>query len=69
MLCNECATQGDRFADLRLAGRNASEVLPLVEAHLAACGECREEFEALMDARRAEEREQRPWWRRLFSRA
>ena len=42
------------FAELHLAGKNAAEALPLVQDHLDRCGNCREEFEALLTALRAE---------------
>jgi hypothetical protein len=48
--CDECFEQLDRFAELVLAGKNAAEALPLVQDHLARCGDCREEFEALLVA-------------------
>lgn len=46
--CDECYEQLDRFAELVLSGKNAAEVLPLVQDHLERCGNCREEFEALL---------------------
>ena len=52
--CEECYEQLDRFAELALAGRNAAEAMPLVQDHLERCGDCREEFEALLAALRAE---------------
>ncbi len=52
--CDECYEQLDRFADLHLAGKNAAEAMPLVQDHLDRCGDCREEFEALLAALRAE---------------
>lgn len=52
--CDECYEQLDRFADLHLAGKNAAEAMPLVQDHLERCGDCREEFEALLAALRAE---------------
>lgn len=52
--CSECYEQLDRFADLHLAGKNASEAMPLVQDHLDRCNDCREEFEALLDALKAE---------------
>lgn len=38
---------------MRLTGKNPAEAMPLVQDHLDRCGECREEFEALMMALRA----------------
>lgn len=52
--CDECFEQLDQFAELHLAGKNAAEALPLVQDHLDRCGDCREEFEALLAALRME---------------
>lgn len=52
--CDACYEQLDRFADLYLAGKNASEAMPLVQDHLDRCTDCREEFEALLAALKAE---------------
>ncbi|GAB4530910.1 MAG: hypothetical protein Fur0018_18400 [Anaerolineales bacterium] len=51
--CEECFEQVDTFAEMVLAGKPAAEALPLVEHHLTVCGDCRAEFEALLDAVRA----------------
>jgi predicted anti-sigma-YlaC factor YlaD len=53
IVCEECFEQLDRFVEMRLAGKDPSEALPLVQDHLARCADCREEFEALMTALRA----------------
>jgi hypothetical protein len=53
--CDECFAQLDRFAERRLAGKPTAEAMPLVEAHLKTCRDCREEFEALLEALRATE--------------
>jgi hypothetical protein len=50
--CDECFEQLDRFVDLTLAGKNAAEAMPLVQDHLERCRDCREEFEALLEALR-----------------
>lgn len=52
--CDECFEQLDRFTELHLAGKRAAEAMPLVAEHLARCGDCREEFEALLAALQAE---------------
>lgn len=62
--CDECFAELDRFAELELAGRGAAEALPLVADHLAKCGSCREEYEALMEALRVMEPRRPPFWRR-----
>ncbi len=45
----------DRFIEMELSGLNAAQAMPLVQEHLHMCGECREEFEALLAALRAAE--------------
>lgn len=68
--CDECFEKLDRFAELTLAGRDAAEAFPLVADHLAKCGSCREEFEALLEAIEAIEPQpkRRPFWRLRRSR-
>ena len=51
--CAECFEQVDQFVEMKLAGKNAAEALPLVQDHLDRCGDCQEEFEALMTALKA----------------
>jgi hypothetical protein len=48
--CAECFDQMDQFVEISLAGRDAAEAMPLVQDHLTRCGDCREEFEALLAA-------------------
>lgn len=50
--CDECFEQLDRFVEMTLAGKSAAEAMPLVQDHLARCRDCREEFEALLEALR-----------------
>jgi len=38
---------------MALAGKDAAKALPLVQEHLLHCRDCREEFEALLDALQA----------------
>jgi predicted anti-sigma-YlaC factor YlaD len=45
----------DRFIEMELSGLNAARAMPLVQEHLEMCGECREEFEALLASLRATE--------------
>ena len=51
--CDECFEQVDRFVEMELSGLDAARALPLVQEHLLMCGECRDEFEALLAALRA----------------
>jgi hypothetical protein len=51
--CDECFEQMDQFVEITLAGKNAADAMPLVQDHLHRCGDCREEFEALLAALRS----------------
>lgn len=51
--CDECFEQIDQFVEMELAGKDAAEAMPLVQDHLDRCGNCREEFEALLAALKA----------------
>jgi hypothetical protein len=53
--CDECFEQLDLFVETKLSGLNAAAAMPLVQDHLDKCGDCREEFEALLTALRATE--------------
>lgn len=48
--CDECFEELHRFAELELAGKSPEEAMPLVKDHLERCGNCREEYEALLEA-------------------
>ena len=48
--CRQCFDHLDHFAEMSLVGINAAEAMPLVQDHLEHCGECRQEFEALLSA-------------------
>lgn len=45
--CDECLSRVAEFAERELAGKPMPERLDAVKHHLAICGECREEYEAL----------------------
>ena len=51
--CGHCYDELDQFVELELSGKNAAEVMPLVQEHLDLCGACREEYQALLDALKA----------------
>lgn len=51
--CHECFELLDQFVEMELAGKTPGEALPLVEDHLNRCGNCKEEYEALLAALRA----------------
>lgn len=48
--CDECFKEVDRFIEMELAGTSPEVALPLVHDHLRRCKECREEYEALLEA-------------------
>ena len=54
--CDECFERLGRFAEAELSGLDAAAAMPLVEDHLEKCGDCREEFEALLEALREQGR-------------
>ena len=58
--CRQCFDHLDHFAEITLVGVNASEAMPLVQDHLEHCGECKQEFEALLLALEGFESDQKP---------
>lgn len=48
--CDECFEELHQFAELELAGKSPEEAMPLVRDHLDRCGNCRQEYEALLEA-------------------
>lgn len=48
--CDECFDQIHEFAEIKLQGKEPENAMPLVKDHLDKCGECREEFHALLEA-------------------
>jgi hypothetical protein len=53
LTCDECFEELDRFVEMELDGLDAAAAMPLVQDHLDKCGDCREEYQALLDALRA----------------
>lgn len=51
--CNDCWHDLDGFVEMELAGKDAATAMPLVEDHLKRCRNCREEYQALLEALRA----------------
>ncbi len=54
LTCDECFDQVQAFAEMVIVGKDAANAMPLVQAHLDGCGECHEEFEALLTVLRAQ---------------
>ena len=48
--CEQCLCRVAEFAERELDGKSVPEGLKAIEQHLAICGECREEYEALRRA-------------------
>lgn len=48
--CDECFDKIHKFAEMKLQGKSPGKAMPMVEDHLEKCGECREEFHALLEA-------------------
>ena len=48
--CDECVKQLAEFAENHINKKSVPEWLAAIEHHLELCGECREEFEALLKA-------------------
>ena len=53
MGCKECCDEIDEFIEMKLDGKSPEEAYPLVQEHLKKCGDCREEYEALLKALKA----------------
>jgi hypothetical protein len=51
--CDEVLAVLDQFAEMVMRGEDAAGLMPLVQHHLDMCGDCREEFEALLRILRA----------------
>jgi hypothetical protein len=50
-----CLERLDRYVEMTLSGMDAAAAMPLVQDHLEKCGDCREEFEMLLEALRTTE--------------
>jgi len=53
LACDEVLALMDQFAEMVIRGEDAAQIMPLVQHHLEMCGDCREEFEALLRILRA----------------
>ena len=52
--CSECFDLVSHFVEVELSGKSASAEMPHVRQHLDQCTACREEYEALRDLQRLE---------------
>ena len=46
--CDELDRVMDQFAEMSVRGDDAARLMPLAQHHLEICGDCREEYEALV---------------------
>ncbi len=53
--CEACNREFHCLAEKVAAGASVYELLPTIAAHLDCCGDCREEFEALVAIVKAED--------------
>lgn len=53
--CDEILRLMDECAEAALRGGDVSVLMPLFQHHLDMCGDCREEFEALLKILRAQQ--------------
>jgi len=47
--CTEIYNCLDEYVEKQVHGKDAAKLMPLVREHLDMCGECCEEYEALLD--------------------
>lgn len=53
--CDDVFRLLDEYAELHMRGGDAEEVMPLLKQHLDICGECCEEYDALLDVLREDQ--------------
>ena len=58
--CSECFDRVSRFVELEIEGKDAPRIMPELKYHLNQCRACRDEYEALRDLRRLEEKGEMP---------
>lgn len=49
LTCGHCYDELDHFIEIKLAGKDPAEAMPLVKEHLDRCKDCREEYEVLLE--------------------
>lgn len=51
--CDDCFDELHEFAEMELKGKSPEQAMPLVKEHLDNCHECRDEYQALLNALKA----------------
>jgi hypothetical protein len=49
MTCDDVFALLDQFTEMAAHGEDVSSLMPMVKQHLDLCGDCREEYEALLN--------------------
>ena len=52
LLCDEVHALIDQFAEMKMRGEDPTRLMPFVQQNLDMCPDCREEYEALLEALR-----------------
>jgi len=47
--CDDCFDELHKFAEMELKGKSPEKAMPLIQEHLDNCGECRQEYQALLE--------------------
>lgn len=47
--CDEVFALLDQFTEMAARGEDVASLMPMVQQHLEMCGDCREEYQALMN--------------------
>lgn len=47
--CDDCFEELHKFAEIELKGKSPEKAMPLIKEHLDNCGECRQEYQALLE--------------------
>jgi hypothetical protein len=55
ILCDEVHALIDQFAEMKMRGEDPTHWMPYVQQHLDMCPDCREEYEALLEAIRIDQ--------------
>jgi hypothetical protein len=55
LTCDEVHALIDQFAEMKMRGEDPTHLMPLVQQHLDMCPDCREEYEALVEALRVDQ--------------
>ncbi|MDR9415106.1 MAG: hypothetical protein RI564_02395 [Gracilimonas sp.] len=51
--CDDCFDELHSFAEMELEGKSPEQAMPLIKEHLDNCGECRQEYQALLEGMKA----------------